>query len=116
MSEMQNLTKRYIDFFWPECPDEVHVLIETRVIPAARRNPSGFATDRILKEVAESHWYEAADTKARHRFHKLVGHAVRVARDYEVETDSSGNPRHKNSKCGPHRRFTVQRPPRRRKS
>lgn len=81
MSDVRHFITDILGYFWPDCPEGVILLIVTFVIPAAQRDPSAFATDRILREAAASSlWYTCADQNSRHSFHKLVGHAVRATR------------------------------------
>lgn len=99
---------QYLRCFWPVCPDDVRDLMEAHVIPAARRNPDNRATDAILHEASEFSWYQGAPLSSRYQFHSLVGHVVRIARDYVVDRTPDGRPRMVRSKRGPHRTFTLQ--------
>jgi len=99
---------RYLRCFWPICPDEVKDVMEVQVIPAAHRNPHPRATDAILREASKCSWYQRAPLASRYQFHSLVGHVVRVARDYDVDQTQDGKPKMMRSKRGPHRKFTLQ--------
>lgn len=109
MSGLRN--DRYLQRFWRNCPDEVIYRVETQVDPAARASTDSCATDTILREACSNWaWYRSATLSNRHQFHKLVGHVVRIARNYVVVRTPSGRPRKLPSKCGPHKTFTMQVP------
>jgi hypothetical protein len=108
MSELTNDAYRLR--FWRNCPEEVVDRIDTQVIPAARRTHDSCATDEIMREACNFSWYKNASPSGRHQFHCLVGHFVRVARDYVVALTPSGRPRRLRSECGPHKTFTMQVP------
>jgi hypothetical protein len=84
--------------------------METQVIPAARRTQDSCATDAILQRMIRCGWFQHASASDRRRFHCLVGHVVRIARNYVVARTPSGRPRRLRSKCGPHKTFTMQGP------
>jgi hypothetical protein len=108
MSELRN--DQYLQRFWWNCPEEVVDRIDTQVIPAARRTPDSCATDTIMREACNFPWYESASSSGRHQFHCLVGHIVRIARNYVVDRTPSGRPRMLRSERGPHSTFTIQVP------
>lgn len=111
MSGLRN--DQYLRCFWRNCPEEVIDRMETQVIPAARRSPDPRATDEIMLEARNFPWYENASLSGCHQFHSLVGHVVRIARNYVVVRTPSGKPRMVSSKRGPHKTFTLQVPRRR---
>ena len=110
--EMSELTNdSYLLRFWPSCPDEIIHFMETRVVPAARRNPDSRATDVIVQEAWDCPWYQYAPLSgrsSRFQFHKLTGHIVRIARHYVVDRTPGGKPRMLRSVRGPHKTFTLQ--------
>jgi hypothetical protein len=108
MRELQN--DEYLRRFWRNCPDEVIDRMESQVFPAARGNRDLRATDAILWEVCHFPWYENASPSGRRQFHCLVGHVVRVARNYDVARTPDGRPIRLRSKRGPHKTFTLQVP------
>jgi hypothetical protein len=99
----------YLRRFWPMCPKAVIDVMETRVGPAALGNHDPCATNAILPEACKCSWYVEATPSERYQFHCLVGHVVRVARDYDVAR-RHGRPVMLRSKHGPHITFTVQIP------
>ena len=106
MSELVN--DIYLQRFWRDCPEEVVDRMDARVFPAARGTGDSCATDAIMPEACNFPWYENASPSERHQFHSLVGHVVRVARDYFVDRTPGGRPKMRHSKRGPHRIFTLQ--------
>lgn len=94
--------------FWRNCPEEVLDRMDTQVFPAARRTEASCATDAIMPEACNFSWYKNASSLKRHQFHSLVGHVVRIARDYVVDRTPGGKPKQLRSERGPHTRFTLQ--------
>jgi hypothetical protein len=102
----------YLGRFWPDCPDEVVHFIEEHVVPVARASSSPCATDTILHEACGvCAWYRTATQGGRNRFHCFVGRTVCVASGSVVERSPNGRPRRVRSKIGPHRTYTLLRPP-----
>lgn len=108
MSGLRN--DAYLQRFWRNCPEAVLDRMDTQVIPASRRSQDSCATDAIMPEACYFEWYARASLSDRQQFHKLVGHIVRIARNYVVARTPSGRPRKLPSKCGPHKTFTMQVP------
>lgn len=102
---------RYVSYFWRDCPTEALDILEWYVIPAARQDPSSEATNIIVYNLPGWRWYRAQPPAIRKRYHCLVGHCVRSARQYDVILDPSGRPLKRRSTIGPHATFTVQRRP-----
>jgi hypothetical protein len=107
---MSEIWDAYLRRNWPRCPVEVKNLVGTEVVPASRASQDTCATDSILWKASNCTWYEKALLFDRQQFHKLVGHVVRIARNYEVARTPSGRPIRLRSKCGPHKTFTMQVP------
>jgi hypothetical protein len=105
---------RYLSLFWRDCPTEALDILNRYVIPAARQDPSSDATDIIVHNLPGWGWYRAQRRATRQRFHCLVGHCIRSARQYDVVRDRSGRPLKRRSRIGPHATFTVQRRPKKR--
>jgi|SRR5271165_2539042 len=108
MSELRK--DPYLQRHWRNCPDEVVNHVDTQVFPAPHGNLDPCATDAIMPEACNFEWYAHASLSDRRQFHKLVGHVVRIARNYEVARTPSGRPRKLPSERGPHGTFTEQVP------
>jgi len=108
MSELKD--DEWLRRFWPDCPQEVVDRIDDYVLQIATESSSPHATDEILPDACNFSWYKEALLADQQQFHKLVGHFVRVARDYEVARTPSGRPRKLPSESGPHQTFTEQVP------
>jgi len=100
----------YLQRYWPNCPEAVLTHIETNVWPIASLSQDPCETDVIMKEAIDFEWYRVAFPSDQQQFHKLIGHVVRIARNYEVARLPSGNPKKLLSERGPHRTFTEQVP------
>jgi hypothetical protein len=102
----------YVRRFRRDCPPAIREVMITHVFAAALRNMARTATDIIVHDLSTTAIYQAATRSVRFQMHKLTGHVVRIARDYEVARTASGRPKRWRSRLGPHRTFTEQRPSR----
>jgi hypothetical protein len=96
--------------FWRKCPQEFLDLMVTRVVPAARRNLSPWATHKILLDLEGLALYLGATRSDQLRLHQLTGRVVRIARDFVVERMPGGGPKRVRSTGGRHRSYTRQQP------